>query len=154
MRGIVDEIENSEDEKCLIIIDDMTGQDIFSGRSNELIKFIPVHRHSPKRMPPNICGTSLWIMSHQYVTIQKRIRGLMSDLVIFALRSDDELMAISEDCKGLKLTYNEFKQLYLDATREPYSFLYIKKKDKVNPFRIGFNIIMEEQKRRVLENKI
>jgi hypothetical protein len=94
-KNIVNEIESSEDEKCLIIIDDMTGQDIFSGQHNQLVKFIPVHRHSPKRCPPNICGTSIWILSHQYKTIQKRIRGLMSDLIIFALRSDEELHAIS-----------------------------------------------------------
>lgn len=139
---IVTDIETSEDEKCLIIIDDMTAQNIFNG-NNSLCKFISVHRHSPPKCPPNICGTSIWVISHQYKAIQKKIRGLMTDLVVFKLRSDEELHAISEDCKGLHLTHDEFKRdIYLKATKEKYNFLYIQKKAE-QPFRINFNIILE-----------
>ena len=139
---IVKTIEASEDEKCLIIIDDMTAQNIFNG-NNELCKFISVHRHSPPKCPPNICGTSIWIISHQYKAIQKKIRGLMTDLIVFKLRSDEELQAISEDCKGLVLSHDQFKRdIYLQAVKEKYNFLYIQKKSD-QPFRINFNIILD-----------
>jgi hypothetical protein len=140
-RQIVNEIEGSEDEKCLIIIDDMTAQNIFNG-NNELCRFIAVHRHSPAKYPPNICGTSLIVISHQYKAIQPKMRGLMSEILVFKLRSDEELDAIMDDCKGLELTRKEFREMYLTATKGKYNFLYIKKKDE-NPFRINFNIILK-----------
>jgi len=141
-KEVINEISNLEDEKCLIIVDDMTGQNIFS-RGNELCKFISVHRHSPPRFERNICGTSLWIISHQYKSIPKQIRGLMSDIIVFKLHSIDEMETISDDCRGVRITKEDFKKLYLLCTDEPYGFLYIKKKEKDSTrFRMNFDVIL------------
>lgn len=142
-RNIVQEIEQSEDQKVLIIIDDMTSQNIWTPK-NELCKFIPVHRHSPSKRPPNICGTSLFIISHQYKAIPKSIRGLMSDILIFEMNSAEEVKTISDDNKGLIMTHADFLKLFMMATDEKYSFLYIKKKEPVRTrFRKNFNEIFE-----------
>jgi hypothetical protein len=44
--------------------------------------------------------------------------------------------------------------MYLDATREPYSFLYIQKKNKINPFRITFNIVLEEEQIKEIKEEV
>jgi hypothetical protein len=153
-KKVIDEISNLEDEKCLIIVDDMTGQNIFT-RGNELCKFISVHRHSPPRFEKNICGTSLWIISHQYKSIPKQIRGLMSDLVVFKLHSSDEMETISDDCRGVRISKEEFKKMYLLCTDEQYGFLYIKKKEKDNKrFRMNFDVILNLDFDETVKNKI
>ena len=63
MKLIVNDIEQSHNQKCLIIVDDMSARNIW-GLNTEFVKFVSVHRHSPSRCPPNICGTSIFIISH------------------------------------------------------------------------------------------
>lgn len=141
-KQIVQELKETEDEKALIIIDDMTcGIDIWK-KGNELTRFIPRHRHFPKKNPPNICGTSLFIISHQYKSIPKVLRGLMSDIILFEMNSQDEVRVLSDDNRGLVMTHQDFLDLYMKCIKDKYSFLYIKKKEQIESrFRKNFNTI-------------
>lgn len=144
MRLIVQDIEQSHNMKCLIIIDDMSARNIW-GLNTEFVKFVSVHRHSPSRCPPNICGTSIFIISHAYKTIPRKIRGLMSDLIVFRILSAEEIRAISDDNRGSKMKHKDFLEIYEMAIADQYCFLYIKKRntDPSKRFRKNFDIIYD-----------
>lgn len=143
MKLIVNDIEQSHNQKCLIIVDDMSARNIW-GLNTEFVKFVSVHRHSPSRCPPNICGTSIFIISHAYKTIPRKIRGLMSDLIIFRILSVEEVRAISDDNRG-NMKHDEFLEMYEYCVAEQYNFLYIKKrvKDPNMRFRKNFDTILQ-----------
>lgn len=134
---------NSENMRCLIIIDDMTGQNIWA-QNTEFSKFVSIHRHCPSRMPPNICATSIYVIAHSYKSIPPKIRKNIYDLILFKIDSDKEVEAISEDNRGLILTSKDFRNIYIAATEEPHDFLYIKKKELVKTrFRKNFDILLK-----------
>ena len=141
-KNIVQELKDTENEKALVIIDDMTcGVDIWK-KGNELTRFIPKHRHYPKRMPPNICGTSVYVITHQYKAIPPVLRVVMSDIILFEMNSQDEVRVLSDDNRGLIMSHKDFMDLYQKCISEKYSFLYIKKREPVaTRFRKNFTII-------------
>jgi hypothetical protein len=60
--------------------------------------------------------------------------------LLFAGHSDEKLLTIFENC-DLNLTFELFKALYLDATKEKYNFLFVDKNR--NEFRKNFNYLYD-----------
>lgn len=99
---IVQDIKEHEDERALIIIDDMTGTSIMT-KNNALTQFLFRHRH----IPNDDTGTSIIIASHQYKAVSPNVRNNFTDIIIFKSFADTELKVIAEDNKG-ELTYKDF----------------------------------------------
>lgn len=146
---VLEEIKKDPDEKALIIIDDCTATNLFK-KNNRISQFAFNHRHYPEAISPNkpSPGTSMWIISHQYKTLPMQVRGIIKDLIMFRIHSDEEFKLIAEDCKGQALTLKEFKQLYHLCTDEKYNFMYIKKEypDIHRRIRRNFNTILYIEK--------
>jgi hypothetical protein len=140
--SVVEEIKSFEDERSLIIVDDMTGTSIMT-KNNALTQFIFRHRH----IPNDYVGTSIIIASHQYKAVSPNLRNNFTDIIIFKSFSDKELEVIAEDNKG-KMTFNDFYSLFEMATKETekskHNFFYIKRKMPLElRFRRNFNLIFK-----------
>jgi hypothetical protein len=141
---ILEEIKKDPDQKALIIIDDCTATNLFK-KNNLISQFSFNHRHYPESIENKPSpGTSMWIISHQYKTLPMQVRGIIKDVILFRIHSDEEFKLIAEDCKGQALTFKEFKQLYHLCTDEKYCFMYIKKEcpDVNRRIRRNFNTIL------------
>jgi hypothetical protein len=142
---VLEEIKKDPDEKALIIIDDCTATNLFK-KNNAISQFSFNHRHYPESVSVDkpSPGTSMWIISHQYKTLPMQVRGIIKDLIMFRIHSDEEFKLIAEDCKGQALSFKEFKYLYHLCTDEKYNFMYIKKEcpDVSKRIRRNFNTIL------------
>lgn len=139
MRQVIEEIDEDEDQKCLIIVDDCTSTNIFRPK-NVFSQFLPNHRHHPSLMS----GTSVWIVGHQFHTLQKSIRCLIKDLIVFRIEDADELNDIADANRGL-MKKKDFMELYELCTDEKYNFMYIKKEGchRSEMFRKNFEMIFK-----------
>ncbi len=132
--NILDEIKKDVDQRSLIIIDDMSSTSIF-GRNNSISQFVSNHRHY---------NTSIWYISHNYKNVQKNVRELIKDLILFRLPSNKEVYEVAEDNRE-RMSIRDFERIYYMCTKEKYNFLYIKRED-VNPnekLRKNFNVILK-----------
>lgn len=141
---VLDEIKKDPDERCLIIVDDSTATNLFR-RNNGISKFVFNHRHYPSPYT----GTSLWIASHQYKTLPKNVRSVVKDIIIFKLRSNDELDEIMTDIRG-SIPKKDFYKLYYACIADKYGFMYVAKESqdengKDTRIRKNFNIIFKIQ---------
>ena len=135
--AVINEIRDAEDEKALIIIDDMTGTSIMT-KNNALTRFLFIHRH----VPSDDTGTSLWIASHQYKSVAPNVRNNFTDICMFSSFSDMELQSIADDNKG-EMTYKDFFQLFKLCTNPKYNMMYIKRLEPMETrFRRNFNTIL------------
>lgn len=136
--NVVNEIKyNSDGQRCLIVIDDMTGNKIYNHNSS-LEKFSYIHRHFPKSY-----GTSIIFVSHKYKSIPNGIRINMSDLIFFSCASNTELKVVTEDNSD-RLSAINFKRLYRACTAQKYNFFYIKRSEPIETrFRHNFNEILK-----------
>lgn len=136
--NIVDKLKSNDDigKRTLIIIDDMTGQNIYHDKSS-LYKFCFNHRHYPFN-----AGTSIWFVSHQYKGLQKALRNNITDLIIYKINSEIEKKEFWED-NGSGIDKDTFYKLLDMATEQKYNFFYIKKDEPLNTrFRINFDTII------------
>ena len=67
--AVKEDIKEHQDEKTLIIIDDMSGGTAYSKRNSPLSEFMCNHRH----FPSSGSGTSVWIVSHAYKSVPKLV---------------------------------------------------------------------------------
>ena len=115
----------------LIVIDDMADDVQFSRNSRLLHALYTRGRHS--------CISSICSVQ-KYVCLSPLIRVNASELYIFRLRNNQDLTSVIDENSALvdKATLLEMYKL---ATREPYSFLYIKltAKDINDMFYIKFD---------------
>lgn len=134
------DIIDNQDDKTLIIIDDMTGGTVFNKRNSPLVEFVCNRRHKPSSWT----GCSMWFVSHGYKSVPKVLRSVIDDLIVYETSSADELEVIVTDNRG-RLSANDFMRYIYDiATKEEYSFLYIKRRTPFNSrFRINFDIILK-----------
>lgn len=136
---LVDKLKSDEDygKRTLIIIDDMTGDDIYKNKSS-LYKFSFNHRHFPQN-----ASTSIWLVSHSYKSLPKAMRNNITDLIIYKIHSQVEKYELWEDNGGGLKKIDFFKLLDM-ITNKKFNFLYIKKDEPIKTrFRNNFNTIIE-----------
>ncbi len=116
------EYQKSDKQKklfqILIIIDDFADDPIFSRHSRLLHSLFTRGRHTQ---------ISTIVSTQKYNAISPTIRVNATELIIFKLRSNQDLNIFLEE-NGALLDKNVLLQVYIEATKEPYSFLYIKLK--------------------------
>lgn len=153
---VLEDIKKDPEDKSLILIDDCTGSNLFK-KNNGISQFCFNHRHYPESTSPDkpSPGTSVWIISHQYKTLPMQVRGIIKDLIMFRIHSEEEFKLISEDCKGQALSTKDFSKLYHLCTDEKYNFMYIKKEcpDVSRRIRRNFNTILHLEDEKDSENK-
>ena len=131
--GILEDIKSDSTQKNLIIIDDMSSTSIFN-KQNLLSQFVTNHRHF---------NTSIWYVNHMYKGLNKQTRTVIKDLIIFHLNSNIEIKELADDNKSY-MGYKDFQKIFSLCTKEPFSFMYIKRecKDRNKMFRCNFNRIL------------
>ena len=67
---------------------------------------------------------STWVSSHNLRLISAAVRANIQFLCCWRLRNQHELDAVVEELSAL-LPKEQLYQLYEQATREPYSFLFV-----------------------------
>lgn len=124
--------------QILIIVDDFADSSEFSRRSTLLHSLFTRGRHS---------GISTIVSTQKFASIHPIIRVNATELFVFRLRNYQDLSMFIDEVSGLvdKKTLNK---IYLTATAEPYSFLYVKLNAKTldDTFFIKYNkkIILDE----------
>jgi hypothetical protein len=104
-------------DRVLFIMDDLVGSDLLS-KSKDARAFTGLntrHRHF---------SASIFMVAQAYKEICKTIRNNMSGLVLFQMPNAKEVEAIYEE-NAVQLSKPDWLRMYLDATSEPYSFLFI-----------------------------
>ncbi len=136
--NLLQEIEEGEMEGShLIVIDDMT-EKIKDDRNMRL----DIEKLAFKARHWNV---SVIIVSHQLKFLSAATRTSISDLILFNIQSATELDKLIEENRGL-LSKKEFLRIYNEAVKEPYGFLYIKRKEPLEKrFRKGFDQILKVQ---------
>jgi hypothetical protein len=125
-----DEEEDNEEPKSkyrtpeyMIILDDLSTE----LKSTSLVSLLKKNRHFKSKI----------IISSQYWNdLLPSSRKQMDNILIFKSIPDNKLKEIYHDA-NLSISYPIFLKLYRNATKEPYSFLYIDCNE--NTFRKNFN---------------
>ena len=102
--------------QILIVIDDFADSPEFSRNSKLLHGLYTRGRHSQ---------ISTVVATQKYVCLSPLIRVNASELYIFRLRNNQDLYTVIEENSAL-VDKQTLLEMYELATREPYSFLYIK----------------------------
>ena len=105
--------EKSENDKYLLIIDDLT-HEINSNSQKALFSLFTKGRH---------INLSIWVISHKYVFLKRIIRNNLTHMIIFHTSSESEIETIYKD--SIDIQKNKFLEIYRYATKEPHNFLYI-----------------------------
>ena len=79
---------------------------------------------------------SILLSSQYYLDIKPECRKQIDVFLLYKGQTEQKLEAIYDDA-DLSIEYDEFKQLYNDATKEPYSFLYVDTRN--DEFRENYN---------------
>ena len=132
--------EDEEDEKkfrkdkkispeIIFVFDDLSSE----LRDKEISTLIKKHRHFKTKI----------ILSSQYPNdLAPESRKNIDFWILFAGHSEDKLFTIFQNC-DLNISFDLFQQLYKDATKKPYSFLFVDKNK--NEFRRNFNLLYQIQ---------
>lgn len=118
-------VDNNGDLKTCIILDDCIAETGFkSNKNNDILNTLAIRgRH---------LGISLIICTQKTTGASTIIRSQCDGLFVFKPRSLTETKAIYGDNCINNLSFNEFKDLLNDTTKEQYSFMYINyQKNKV-----------------------
>lgn len=95
-------------------------------------------------------NVSTLIATQKYNKLPFIWRAQMSNLFIFNSDNEEELETIMNEQKLASLTRRQFRELFLDVTREPYHFLTINKQEARRSHRYRQNldtpIVIDEQK--------
>lgn len=116
---IMDAIEDLHKEvsvNILLIFDDMVTEKIMNSHRIGQIESVAVRgRHS---------GTSCIIITQQYLSLSPPVRNNTTNMVIFRVRNGDEMEKITRENREW-LTMDEFKKMFFEYTKEPFSFMHI-----------------------------
>ncbi len=118
-KKVVEYQKNQKHKKLLqilIIIDDFADDASFSRHSRLLHSLFTRGRHSQ---------ISTIVSTQKYNAISPIIRVNATELVIFRLRSAQDLNVFLEE-QGALIDKNLLMEIYKEAVKDPYSFLYIK----------------------------
>lgn len=102
-------------DRLLVVLDDQAGLFKANPNQNPMINYVIKHRHY---------GSSVIVATQSYKAIPKAIRTNCNALITFELPNMAERKCVYEEWpEGMdEQTWN---QKYAQATREPYSFLYM-----------------------------
>ena len=124
--------------QILIIIDDFADDPLFSRKSTLLHSFFTRGRPS---------GISTIVSTQKFAALHPIIRVNATELFVFRLRNYQDLSMFLEEISAL-IDKKSLMELYQLATKEAYSFLYVKlnEKNKNNMFYINFSkrLIVED----------
>lgn len=116
---LIEGLINSEDKKTrLIYIDDFAGSlaSVKSEQNEVLFNLWFRSRHS---------GTSLIFSSQYYYSIPIALRTNSSHMILFKSQSKREESLIKAELQTKDFAGDDFDTAFYEATKEPYSFLYI-----------------------------
>jgi hypothetical protein len=100
----------------LFIFDDMITEGIMNARKLGALETVAVRaRHF------NLSGI---IISQQYLSLSPPVRNNTTNMVIFRVRNGDEMEKIARENREW-MGMDEFKEMFYEATKEPYTFLHI-----------------------------
>lgn len=103
-------------DRVLVIFDDQVGSPLFSGKKRAYFTGINTkHRHH---------SASFIMVSQGYKEIPKTIRTNWTCLLLFKIGNMKELFVIYEEFQ-MGLTWEEWLELYREATEEDFQFLFI-----------------------------
>lgn len=116
--------------RILIIFDDLVGSSLFSGKKKNPFKMLNTnHRHY---------STSLLMVSQAYKEIPKTVRTQFSCLIIFEIPNESEVKVIYEE-NPMNLKFDDWEELYREATNGDHNFMYINYQQKDKKLRIMQN---------------
>jgi len=99
------------ERKYIVVLDDISS-DL---KSKSLVSLLKNHRHFEM---------AVLISSQYYLDILPESRMQLDYFLIYKGQTEEKLKAIYHDA-DLDIEYDKFKELYDDATKDPYSFLYV-----------------------------
>lgn len=116
--------------RVLIIFDDLVGSSLFSGKKRNPFKMLNTnHRHY---------STSLLMVSQAYKEIPKTVRTQFSCLIVFEIPNESEVKVIYEE-NPMNLKYDDWLEVYHEATDGDHNFMYINYQQKDKRLRIMQN---------------
>ena len=101
----------------LIVIDDVADRPDITRSSQPIHECFVRARHAM---------VSTIISVQKFRALNPLIRVNATDLIVFRLRSQQDLEAVAEETSALTQGKKNFLSLYQEATKDPYSFLYIR----------------------------
>lgn len=123
--------ELQSDERGLFVIDDLVGD--IRRNSKALLKNLRNRRHLGK-------GTSWWISSQKWNSLELAIRTSLSQVFIFRTDNMKERQALANELSNWD--FEKFNALLEYAWQQPYDFLYVDLTKPVNKrFHRNFNVI-------------
>ena len=127
LQGILDrqmritEIQKERGQKrlysVLIILDDVADRPDITRGSHAIQELFVRMRHAM---------VSCFVSVQKFRVLSPLIRVNATDLIIFRIRSLQDLDAIAEETSALTHGKRSFYTLYQEATKDPFSFLYIR----------------------------
>lgn len=111
------------ERKVIFVLDDLSTE----LKTPSLIGLMKKSRHYK---------ASILLSSQYYLDIKPECRKQIDVFLLYKGQTEQKLEAIYDDA-DLSIEYDEFKQLYNDATKEPYSFLYVDTRN--DEFRENYN---------------
>ncbi len=123
----------------LIVVDDFSDDPSFSRSSKLLHALFTRGRHSQ---------ISTIVATQKFASIHPIIRVNASELYVFRLRNYSDLQMFLDELGAIAGSKQILLEMYIEATSEPFSFLYCRltEKDKNQMFYINFNkrIVIED----------
>jgi hypothetical protein len=99
------------DCEYIIVLDDLSTE----LKSKSLVGLLKKNRHAKAK---------IIVSSQYYLDLLPESRKQIDYFLLFKSQTDDKLQAIYKDA-DISIPYEKFHQLYVGATQEPYSFLYV-----------------------------
>jgi hypothetical protein len=113
--------ENEKLKNILILFDDWITDESFNRKRNVYDKLYSMARHF---------NISVITTSQQYTLLPSSIRRLSWYDIIFKISNQSERKTmIYEECSAIDKNEKEFEEIYNDCVKEPFSFIYIDKKN-------------------------
>lgn len=107
--------QGGKPKHILIVMDDFINNCQFSKRRGIITKLYCMARHY---------NISVVTSSQNYMLIPKQIRELAQYVISFKIYGGKELKAFVEECHRV-LNEKDFEELFIETTKEKYSFMYI-----------------------------
>jgi hypothetical protein len=111
-----EEVNKVTPVNTLFIFDDMVTEGIMNSRRMGALEAIAVRgRH---------VNVSIIIITQQYLALSPPVRNNTTNMVIFRVRNGDEMEKITRENREW-MKEQDFKAMFYDITKDPYSFLHI-----------------------------
>ncbi len=120
-RAVVDILDENgymktDANRLLVIFDDPVGMNVYSNRRNDYFTGTNTrHRHY---------SLSMFEVTQGYKEMPKTVRTNFTSLLVYKIGNMKELEVIYEEFQ-MDLTWEEWLELYREATKEPHDFLFL-----------------------------